>query len=396
MLNCFRLRRCLALMLLCALASLTSQLQAQSKSGAPATGTQPPGDSTQNPGPLASDLSPRLKQADVRHAMHKVADWQLARLTGTPSRDWTFAALYVGLLAASDTLGDARYRDYVVSVGRHYDWQLGPRKAHADDQAIGQSYLWLYSRFHDKQMLAPTEAQFESLRTTPDDPAKPVWWWCDALFMAPPVWSALSKITQDQGYLDYMNREWWITSKLLYDPQAHLFSRDATYLDKREQNGQKIFWSRGNGWVMGGLARVLSTMPDSYPERSRYIAQYREMAKEVAAIQSSDGLWRPGLLDADSYPLPEVSGSAFFVYSLAWGVNHGVLDRSTYLPVIQKGWAGILSHVYADGRLGCIQPVGAAPGAFTPSSSYVYGVGAFLLAGGELDKLASGKAQLRK
>jgi unsaturated rhamnogalacturonyl hydrolase len=393
MLNCSWLRRCLALMLLCALASLTSQVRAQNKSGTPEIGTQPPGDSTDNPGPLASDLSPRLKQADVRHAMRKVADWQLARLTGTPSRDWTFAALYVGMLAASDTLGGARYRDYVVGVGRHYEWQLGPRKEHADDQAIGQSYLWLYSRFHDKQMLAPTEGQFESLRTTPDDPAKPVWWWCDALFMAPPVWSALSQITRDQQYLDYMNREWWITSKLLYDQQAHLFSRDATYLDKHEQNGQKIFWSRGNGWVMGGLARVLSTMPASYPERPRYIAQYKEMAKEIAAIQPSDGLWRPGLLDADSYPLPEVSGSAFFVYSLGWGVNHGILDRSTYLPVIQKGWAGILAHVYADGRLGCIQPVGAAPGEFTQSSSYVYGVGAFLLAGAELDKLASGKAR---
>jgi unsaturated rhamnogalacturonyl hydrolase len=50
--------------------------------------------------------------------------------------------------------------------------------------------------------------------------------------------------------------------------------------------------------------------------------------------------------------------------------------------------------VYADGRLGCIQPVGAAPGKFTQSSSYVYGVGAFLLAGTELDSFAKGKFQL--
>jgi unsaturated rhamnogalacturonyl hydrolase len=382
------------LMVFCALSLLTFQVQAQTNAAARQESTQPPGDSPENPGPLASDLSSRLKQADVRRAMRKVADWQLSRLTGTPSRDWTFAALYIGLLTASDKLDDAKYRDYVLSVGRHYEWQLGPRKLHADDQAIGQSYLWLYSRFHDKQMLEPTETQFQSLLTTPDDPAKPVWWWCDALFMAPPVWSSLSEITQKQEFADYMNREWWITSKLLYDEHSHLFSRDATYLDKHEENGQKIFWSRGNGWVMGGLARVLSTMPKSYPDRPRYIGQYKEMAKEIAAIQSSDGLWRPGLLDADSYPLPEVSGSAFFVYSLAWGLNHGILDRSTYLPVIQKGWAGILSHVYADGRLGCIQPVGAAPGKFTQSSSYVYGVGAFLLAGTELDSLAKGKFQL--
>jgi rhamnogalacturonyl hydrolase YesR len=103
-------------------------------------------------------------------------------------------------------------------------------------------------------------------------------------------------------------------------------------------------------------------------------------------------LWRSGLLDAGAYPLPEVSGSAFFIYSLAWGINHGLLNRSNYLPIVQKGWAGLLSHIYEDGRLGCIQPIGGAPGVFKPSSSYVYGVGAFLLAGSEVDRLAQGKA----
>ncbi len=66
--------------------------------------------------------------------------------------------------------------------------------------------------------------------TQPDDPAKPVWWWCDALFMAPPVWARLFSATGDRAYLNYMDREWWITSTLLYDPQEHLYSRDATYL----------------------------------------------------------------------------------------------------------------------------------------------------------------------
>jgi rhamnogalacturonyl hydrolase YesR len=114
----------------------------------------------------------------------------------------------------------------------------------------------------------------------------------------------------------------------------------------------------------------------------------QEMAAEIASLQGSDGLWRPGLLDAKAYPLPEDSGSAFFVYALAWGVNHGTLDRGRYLPVIEKGWAGLLSHIYADGRFGCIQPIGAAPGDYTADASYVFGTGAFLLAGSEVDRLA--------
>ena len=103
------------------------------------------------------------------------------------------------------------------------------------------------------------------------------------------------------------------------------------------------------------------------------------------------GLWRSGLLDAAAYPHPEVSGSAFFTFALAWGINEGLLDRKTYEPVVAKAWKGMLTHIYADGRLGSIQKVGAAPGELSPGGSYVYGVGAFLLAGSEVDKLAGGK-----
>jgi rhamnogalacturonyl hydrolase YesR len=85
------------------------------------------------------------------------------------------------------------------------------------------------------------------------------------------------------------------------------------------------------------------------------------------------------LLDPEHYPLPEISGSAFFTYGIAWGVNHGLLNRRKFGPVIERAWTGMLQHVYTDGRLGCIQPIGAAPGAFNESSSYVYGVGAFLM-----------------
>jgi unsaturated rhamnogalacturonyl hydrolase len=175
--------------------------------------------------------------------------------------------------------------------------------------------------------------------------------------------------------------------KLLYDPEEHLYFRDASYLGKHEANGRKLFWSRGNGWVMGGIARVLDYMPKNYPARPKYVAQFREMAAAVIKVQGEDGLWRSGLLDPQAYPLPEASGSAFIAYALAWGVNQGILDRNTYAPAARKAWAGLLTHVYADGRLGCIQPVGAAPGQFKTTSSFVYGVGAFLLAGSQMQRL---------
>lgn len=274
-------------------------------------------------------------------------------------------------------------------MANHFQWKLlDDRFPHADDMALGQAYLDLYLEDHDPIREADTKAILDRLVARPDDPNKMLWWWCDALFMAPPVLARMSAATGDRRYLDTMDKEWWETSASLYDPAEHLYFRDSRYFKQKQANGQPIFWARGNGWVMGAFAKVLSVMPMDYPDRPRYIEQYRQMAARIAAIQGKDGLWRSGLLDPDAYDLPEVSGSAFFTYSLAWGINHGILDRATYLPVVERAWAGMLTHIYADGRLGSIQPIDGQPGKFKPSASYVYGVGGFLLAASEVDRLA--------
>ncbi|HEX8711487.1 MAG TPA: glycoside hydrolase family 88 protein [Terracidiphilus sp.] len=345
----------------------------------------PPGDSLPSPGPLAR-LSPKFSKRDVAKAMKLVADWQLSRMPDKPQYDWTWAALYTGFMGVPTQVAGDKYKNAVMRIGEELNWQPGPRVLHADDQAVGQSYLELYRIHKDAKMLDPMRARLDTEIATPESEygRTPLWWWCDALFMAPPVFADMTAITGDQKYLTFMNQQWDITTKLLYDPSAHLYSRDATYLDKHEKNGQKIFWSRGNGWVMGGIVRVLQELPKDSPLRPKYEELLKQMSAEMVSIQGKDGLWRPGLLDADSYPLPEMSGSAFITYALAYGVNEGILDKATYWPAVQKAWAGMLSHVYADGRLGCIQPVGAAPGAYTETSSYVYGVGAYLLAGSEI------------
>ncbi len=345
----------------------------------------PPGDTPATAGPPAH-LAPKLSHRDLAKAIKLVADWQLARLPQQAQVDWTWAALYTGFLAIPGQVAGNKYQQAMMNVSERLDWQPGPRVMHADDQAIGQTYLELYKIHQDHKMIEPLMARLDEQMAAPDptDPKKPLWWWCDALFMAPPVYAEMYAATGDTKYLDFMDREWDITTKLLYDPSKHLYFRDASYLSKQEKNGQPLFWSRGNGWVMAGTVRVLTELPANSPLRPKFIALLRDMAAEMLSIQGADGLWRPGLLDPDAYPLPEISGSAFITYALAYGVNEGILDRRTYWPAVEKAWAGLLTHVYADGRLGSIQPVGAAPSAYTETSSYVYGVGAFLLAGSEI------------
>ena len=359
------------------------------------------GDTPATAGPLATDVSPAMTPEAIGVAMKKVGDWELQHSRENFSQDWTFAALYRGYMAAAKSLHDDQYREAMIGVGNKFDWQLGSRQTHADDQAIGTMYLDLYRETHDAKMLAPTKAEIDAWIKLPDvcaescpkwkDDTTPLWWWCDSLFMAPPVLAELSKITGDKAYLDRMDKGWWETSKLLYDPTEHLYSRDTSYLDKHETNGRKIFWSRGNGWVIAGLTEVLDEMPKDYPTRAKYVEQFKQMAAALKGLQRQDGLWGPGVLNGESYPLPEVSGSAFFVYAMAWGIDRGLLDRKAYLPVVQKGWAGLVSHIYADGRLGSIQPIGGGPDSYQPQTSYVFGVGAFLMAGSELRVLESRK-----
>ncbi len=380
----FRAHRQIAMTLavLLALASSSAVAGAQQKKATIA----PPGDTLTTPGPLAQNLSPKLSHRDLAKAMKLVADWQLGRMPADAQTDWTWAALYDGFMAVPDKVAGDKYKQAMLYIAEQLNWQPGPRVMHADDQAVGQMYMEQYFIHKDSKMMDPMRARLDAEMATPDptDPKKPLWWWCDALFMAPPVYADMASATGDTKYLAFMDHEWDITTALLYDQSKHLYFRDATFLDKHEKNGEPLFWSRGNGWVMGGIVRVLEHLPADSPLRPKFIALFKDMAAEMLSIQGKDGLWRPGLLDADSYPLPENSGSAFITYALAYGVNEGILDRATYWPAVEKAWAGMLTHVYADGRLGSIQPVGAAPGAYTETTSYVYGVGAYLLAGSEI------------
>ena len=347
------------------------------------------GDSPDKPGSLAK-LSTQLSATAVNAAMLKVMDWQLAESEAKFNRLWTFAALYDGLLAASKATGHPEGHDAVLHASERWNWTLeDTRFPHADDEALGRAYLDLYSEHPDLARLRNTQEIMDRLVALTDDPKKPVWWWCDALFMAPPVLVRLYSITHDAKYLDTLDREWAITQAKLYDPKQHLYFRDDRFLDTKAQhepNGQPIFWSRGNGWVIAGLVQILQTLPADNPHRTRYAAQYLEMMQRIAALQPADGLWRAGLLDSADYKMPEVSGSAFFAYGLAYGLRIGMLDERTYRPVLDRCWSAMVAHIYADGRLGNIQPIGFAPDKFMPSSSYVYGVGGFLLAGSEIDK----------
>lgn len=336
---------------------------------------------------------------DTLEIMQRVADWQLANPSRHRADDWTQGAGYAGMMALAGISGDVKYRDAMRAMGETNQWKLGRRKFHADDHAVGQTYAELYFLYREPKMIAPMRAMFDDILANPSDApsldfklpkskSQELWSWCDALFMGPPAWLRLYYATGDERYLNFAVKEWWRTSDYLYDQQEHLYFRDSTYFNKREANGKKIFWSRGNGWVMGGLVRSLQYLPSNHPDRPRFEQQFKEMAAAILKCQQPDGLWRASLLDPESYPLKETSGSGFYTYALAWGVNQGLLDRAQFEPAVRKAWAALVECVAADGKLTHVQPIGADPKHFAEDATEVYGVGAFLLAGSEVYRIA--------
>lgn len=333
--------------------------------------------------------------------MERVADWQLAHPAKSPPDaqhrpdGWVLGAGYTGIMALADISASPRFHDAMMAMAAANAWKPAARPYHADDQCVAQTYLELYLRHHDPAMIAPIAERLDFVLAHPkDDNLEFVgkekndrWAWCDSLFMGPPTWIRLWAATGNKAYLDYMVEHWWKTSAYLYDQDEHLYFRDSTYFKQHEANGKKVFWGRGNGWVMGALVRVLEFLPADHPSRARFEQQFREMAARIRELQQPDGLWRASLLDPASFPLKEASGSGFDCYALAWGVNHGLLDRATYAPAAEKAWTALVACVEPDGKLTHVQPIGADPKKFDENSTEPYGVGAFLLAGSEIYRL---------
>jgi hypothetical protein len=214
--------------------------------------------------------------------------------------------------------------------------------------------------------------------------------------MALPAFAKLGKLDKEDAYFDRMYElfNYNKTTLGLYDTTAHLYYRDTSYIypAKQSPNGKKVFWSRGNGWALGALVRILRELPATDPDRAEYVMTFQQMCAALKAVQRSDGFWNMSLYDPGHFPGPETSGTALFVYGMAWGIDNGLLPKTTYKPVVAQAWnAMVTTAVHPSGKLGFVQGIGGQPvptQQVTYASSADFGVGVFLLAGSEVFKIA--------
>lgn len=324
---------------------------------------------------------------EIVATMYKVNSWTYSHPYVEDDRNWIRATYYTGVTALFRTTKDPRVLDQVMRWAEKHQWKEGDQDTAVNKLTVGQTYLELYFLKKDPAMIAGIRAYADELMATSPSRPRERWYYCDTLYVGPPTLAMLGKATGDRKYYDYLDKVYWDVTDHLFDKRYGLFYRDKSYFDAETARGKKVFWSRGNGWVIAGIPRVLEYLPGDHPSYDRYVDLLRTMAASIAKAQGDDGLWRANLADADQYPGPETSGTAFFCYALAWGINRGILDRQVYLPVVRKAWKGLGAAVDNHGRLGWVQPVGAAPAAASRDQTHEYAAGLFLLAGSEMVKL---------
>ncbi|CAH0290631.1 Unsaturated rhamnogalacturonyl hydrolase YteR [Pedobacter sp. Bi27] len=315
-----------------------------------------------------------------------------------PSNIWTRAVYYEGLMNLYKIHHEKEYYDYAVQWGQKHNWGLrnGITTKNADDQACGQTYIDLYLIDKQPERIKDIKASIDLVIKSGkvND-----WTWIDAIQMGMPVFARLGKLYNDTTYYNYMYKMYMHSKNTegggLYNVKDGLWWRDKDFVPPyKEPNGEDCYWSRGNGWVVAALVRVLEIIPENEAHRNEYLKTYHEMIKALVPIQRADGFWNVSLHDATHFGGKETSGTALFVYGMAWGVNQGVLDKATYLPIITKAWNAMAKDaVQKNGFIGYMQGTGKEPKDGQPVSYTSvpdfedYGLGCFLLAGTEVYKL---------
>jgi uncharacterized repeat protein (TIGR02543 family) len=370
---------------------------------------------------LATRLPSKL---DVLAKAEAVNSYWIANNADQGNNLWARAVYHAGNVDFYKVYPKKIYLDYSKQWAVKNSWAVsgGSTTVNADNRTCGQAYIDLYLQDEVKD-----EAKISAIKANLDYMVSATradhWWWIDAIFMDMPTFTRLGVLTGDSKYFDKMYQEFNTIKTIglnksgvdnsnssggLFNTSSSLWWRDWGYkpgaptkpepyepavnVPKVTANGKNVFWARGNGWVMAGLARTLQLLPETDAHRAEYFSMFFNMAVALRNCQRDDGFWNMNLDDPQDYPGPETSGTALFTYGLAWGISNGLLGYDDFYPTMAKGWNGLCAvAMQPSGQLSLIQNVGEKPIPTNQLASSVdFGVGAFLLAASEVVKLADG------
>ena len=350
----------------------------------------------------------------VKGIMDRVNNYQQENPWQEFDDNWIRGTYYTGVMACYQATGDKKYLEQCDALGKKLNWQIPSLKPDSKGSGvnlltIGQTWLECYMDKKGKYKIKPIITHLENLAIRNPVSCPMEWYfeggrrYVDGLFTGPPALAMLYSITKDKKYLQMMETCFWDVYGKLYDIEENLFYRDHRFfpdcLEQRKSDpdwkgnhqvtasGKKVLWSRGNGWAFAGIARILKYLPKEHTSYQRYVQVFKNMAASLKSRQSEEGFWYPNLDDSKDFPVKETSGTSFFIYGLAYGINSGILEKNEYLPVVEKAWKSVYDAVSTEGKVQWGQRVGDRPIMIKMEDSHEYVSGTFLLAASEVYKL---------
>ena len=353
-------------------------------------------------------LAQTAAQTEVLNAARSANDYFMAKYADPtepthvkkirPSHLWTRAVYYEGLMALNAIDPQDRYIDYTDRWAAFHKWtpRDGTGTRDADNQCCSQTYLERFVMTGDSAMLRPTR---ENLQGQMAEGKLGYWTWIDAIQMAMPVYAQMYKITGDGAYLDHaMAMYRWSRNECgggLFNEEDGLWLRDSDFVPPyKEKDGNQCYWSRGNGWVLAALVRVMDQMKPRGKAYKELKKDFMAMCNALAGCQREDGFWNVSLASPATYGGKETSGTALFLYGISWGLRKGYLKEKAFRPVADKAWQAMKAQaLHRDGFLGYVQGTGKEPKDGQPVTYDKvpdfedFGLGCFLLGATEYYKL---------
>ena len=337
------------------------------------------------------------------------------------SYEWGVA--YAGMLLASETTGDERYKQYVDRrlnfIARsaaafrrptaHYEeWEgrmplrnlLNPRTL--DDTGAMSAAMIKAKRVGSTAQLQPIferglnhimKGQYRLADgTLGRNRPQPNTLWLDDMFMGVPAIAQMGKFTGDTKYYDEATKQVLLFSGKMFNRQKGVFMHGWV---EAMPTHPEFHWARANGWAFMALAELLEVLPESHPKYKDILDLYRAHARGLAAYQSGRGFWHQLLDKTDSYL--ETSATAIYAYAYARGINRGWIDGKTFAPMTLLAWNAVTTKVNAKGQVEgtCVGTgMGFDPAFYyhRPISAYAaHGYGPVILAGAEIVRMLDTK-----
>ena len=293
-----------------------------------------------------------------------------------------------------------------------------------DNIEMGRAVLFLYRVTSQPKYALAAKFLHDQLALQPRTPSGGYWhkqiypnqMWLDGAYMAEPFRAEYAVTFQSPADFDDIAKQLLLMDQHMRDPDSGLLrhgwdeSKQMSWADKTTGLSPEV-WGRAMGWYAMALVDTLDWFPpssdQSHPQRAALIAALnRTMAAVIEVQDAKTGLWWQ-VMTHGSEPgnFFEASASCMLPYALARGVRMGYLPQADEENA-KRAWEGIQKQFIAanpDGTL-VLQntvKVGGLGGTPFRAGDYNYyihepvvdqdkkGVGAFLLAGSEMEQSAT-------